>query len=78
VDRLTDSNPSKRPLEFAALEDLDCEELRKKCERRIAGLGEIVRRLRATGDPNDFADGAFLLGALSDISDYVACLRGIE
>jgi hypothetical protein len=67
---LPDSNPSKR------LDD--CEELRKKCEHRMAGLGEIVRRLRATGNPDDFADGAFLLGALSDISDYVGCLRGIE
>jgi hypothetical protein len=35
----------------------------------------IVKRLRDTGDPDDLADGAFLLGALDDISDYVDCLR---
>jgi len=51
------------------------QELRERCAARVAGLGMIVKRLRATGDPDDLADGAFLLGALDDISGYVDCLR---
>lgn len=53
----------------------DVEELRRKCEQRVTGLGEIVRRLKDTGNPDDYADAAFLLGALSEISDYVDALR---
>lgn len=49
--------------------------LRDKCATRVAGLGAIVKRLRDTGNPDDLADGAFLLGAMSDLSDYVDLLR---
>jgi len=50
-------------------------ELRNKCASRVAGLGMLVKRLRDTGNPDDLADAAFLLGALDDISDYVDYLR---
>jgi hypothetical protein len=49
--------------------------LRDRCAGRISGLEMIVKRLRDTGSPDDLADGAFLLGALSDLSDYVDLLR---
>jgi hypothetical protein len=54
------------------------DELREKCARRVAGLSEIVKRLRNTGNPDDLADAAFLLGSLSDISDYVDYLRASQ
>lgn len=50
-------------------------ELRERCASRVAGLGMIVKRLRDTGNPDDLADGAFLLGALDEISSYVDFLR---
>lgn len=53
-------------------------ELREKCESRLAGCGLALKRLRETGNPDDLADAAFLLGTLSDFSDYVALLRGME
>lgn len=51
--------------------------IRKTCEQRMIGCVAIVRRLRATGDPDDLADAAFLLGTLDDIAAYVGQLRGI-
>lgn len=50
-------------------------ELRKKCEARIPGLRKIVQDGRDSGDPDRLADAAFVLGWMSEVSDYVGALR---
>ena len=51
------------------------DELRRKVEARLPGVRKILTDMRDSGDPDRIADGAFLLGLLDEMSDYVGLLR---
>jgi hypothetical protein len=55
----------------------DLAALGKKVEARMPGVRKILADMRDSDDPDRIADGAYLLGTLDEIGDYVALLREI-
>lgn len=53
----------------------EMDELRRKVEARLPGVRKILVEMRDSDDPDRIADGAFLLGMLDEMSDYVGLLR---
>jgi len=64
---------------MAEREDSRERTLREAAQRRMEGLVALARKRRDEDrDGSGIADAAYILGAVSDFSDYVAWLRGIE
>jgi hypothetical protein len=53
------------------------DELGRKVTARLPGVHKILSDMRDSGDPDRLADGAFLLGTLDEMSDYVDALSAV-